>query len=143
MNSPAGIDPATVDAHRSLAVMRCHKSANDSFKLPASFHQNNLPSVFQETNSCNSLCYNLITIFLVGKNKPEEMDPDLFLPIVDHPRLPEKVRTFFRFGVPERGSKPKCNLGETFAKDEENRFLQRDDNENNGHLAKTIEETCC
>jgi len=35
-------------------------------------------------------------------NKPKEMDPDLFVPILEHPCLPQKVRTFFRFGVPER-----------------------------------------
>jgi len=28
------------------------------------------------------------------------MDPKLFLPVVDNKCLPEKIRTFFRFGVP-------------------------------------------
>lgn len=35
-----------------------------------------------------------------GPNKPESMDPKLFLPFVDHKCLPNKVRSFFRFGVP-------------------------------------------
>jgi len=30
------------------------------------------------------------------------MDPDLFIPIIEHQCFPEKIRNFFRFGVPER-----------------------------------------
>jgi len=40
--------------------------------------------------------------YFTGANNPEKANPDLFAPIVDSKRLPEKVRKFFRFGVPER-----------------------------------------
>ncbi|XP_076825675.1 sodium-coupled monocarboxylate transporter 2-like isoform X1 [Clavelina lepadiformis] len=38
--------------------------------------------------------------FVTGHNDPSKLDPRLFMPIVDHHILPEKVRNFFRFGVP-------------------------------------------
>jgi len=52
------------------------------------------------------------------------MDPDLFVPFLDHPCLPEKVRTFFRFGVPESESKLKSAEGKLIEK--ENRFAASD-----------------
>ena len=39
--------------------------------------------------------------FLKGKNDPKKMDPALFVPLVDNKMLPETIRKFFRFGVPE------------------------------------------
>ena len=38
---------------------------------------------------------------LSGANDPEKADAKLFVPFVDNKRLPEKVLTFFRFGVPQ------------------------------------------
>ncbi|CAK8694773.1 unnamed protein product [Clavelina lepadiformis] len=43
----------------------------------------------------------LIVSLLTGANKPKHMDPKLFVPFVDNKHLPDKIRTFFRFGVPE------------------------------------------
>ena len=59
-------------------------------------------------------------------NKPKEMNPDLFVPFLDHPCLPETVRTFFRFGVPERKSKPKWKAAKLFEKNEECRLPASD-----------------
>ena len=39
--------------------------------------------------------------YFTGTNKPTESDPKLFVPFIDNPCLPERVRKFFRFGVPE------------------------------------------
>ena len=39
--------------------------------------------------------------FSKGPSNPESMDPVLFLPLVDNEHLPEKIRKFFRFGVPD------------------------------------------
>jgi len=64
----------------------------------------------------------MFNTFHIGKNKPEEMDPELFVPILDNPCLPQKVRTFFRFGVPERKSKLKWKAAKLFGKDEECRL---------------------
>lgn len=38
-----------------------------------------------------------------GARNPSESDPKLFIPLLDNPLFPEKVRRFFRFGVPELG----------------------------------------
>jgi len=53
------------------------------------------------------------------------MDPDLFVPILDHPCFPEKVRTFFRFGVPESESTSKCEEGKLI-EIKQNRFAISD-----------------
>nr|XP_026696729.1 sodium-coupled monocarboxylate transporter 2-like [Ciona intestinalis] len=39
--------------------------------------------------------------FITGANKAEDMNPELFVPIIDNKIFPEKVRKFFRYGVPE------------------------------------------
>lgn len=36
------------------------------------------------------------------------MDPKLFLPIMNNKYLPEKLRKFFRFGVPEYKKESSC-----------------------------------
>ena len=36
-----------------------------------------------------------------GANKPSDADPRYFMPFIENEILPEKVRRFFRFGVPE------------------------------------------
>nr|XP_039273713.1 sodium-coupled monocarboxylate transporter 2-like isoform X1 [Styela clava] len=43
----------------------------------------------------------LIVSFATGRTHPSQLDPKLFIPIVDSNLLPYKVRKFFRFGVPE------------------------------------------
>ena len=58
-----------------------------------------------------------------GKNDPEDMDPILFLPLVDNKLFPESVRNFFRFGVPEY--EPKVETDEKHPKLlKENLFLK-------------------
>jgi len=64
--------------------------------------------------------------FYVGKNKPEEMDPKLFVPILDHHCLPDKLRIFLRFGVPEIENNDEWR-GELTQKDEESCFPASDD----------------
>jgi len=72
------------------------------------------------------------------------MDPELFVPILDNPRLPEKIRTFFRFGVPERKSKLNFKAGKSFGKDEECRLPASDvecmavGDEKNSDVVKTM-----
>ena len=39
-------------------------------------------------------------LLFAGANDPKEADPRLFTPFIDNRRLPESVRSFFRFGVP-------------------------------------------
>ena len=44
----------------------------------------------------------LIFSFTKGANNPQNADPELFVPIISNPVLPQKIRKFFRFGVPLR-----------------------------------------
>ncbi|XP_078481188.1 sodium-coupled monocarboxylate transporter 2-like [Ciona intestinalis] len=39
--------------------------------------------------------------FITGANRAEDMNPELFVPIIDNKILPENIRKFFRYGVPE------------------------------------------
>ncbi|CAK8683876.1 unnamed protein product [Clavelina lepadiformis] len=48
-----------------------------------------------------SLFVGLLVSFITGPSNPKSMDPVLFLPLVDNEHLPEKIRKFFRFGVPD------------------------------------------
>jgi len=57
------------------------------------------------------------------------MDPDLFVPILDHPCLPEKVRIFFRFGVPESGNKLTWKEGKLIEENEYRFFASHSDSE--------------
>ncbi|CAK8681466.1 unnamed protein product [Clavelina lepadiformis] len=47
-----------------------------------------------------TLVVGLLMSFLSGPKKPSESDSRLFQPFLDHPCFPQKIRTFFRFGVP-------------------------------------------
>lgn len=48
-----------------------------------------------------TLTVGLIASFITGHTPGSKADPKLFVPLVDLDILPEKVRKFFRFGVPE------------------------------------------
>ena len=54
------------------------------------------------------------------------MDPKLFVPILDHHCLPDKLRIFLRFGVPEIENNDEWR-GELTQKDEESCFPASDD----------------
>ena len=43
--------------------------------------------------------YHVCFAFL-GANKPSELDPKLFIPLIENEIFPASVRKFFRFGVP-------------------------------------------
>jgi len=94
------------DAYRTPIAIRSEKPTSNLVKLLSKFTWQHFSfSSFNERIAETSFCHFLINIFHVGMNKPKEMDPDLFVPILEHPCLPQKVRTFFRFGVPERREK--------------------------------------
>jgi len=42
------------------------------------------------------------TLLFIGANKPSEMDPILFVPLLDHSIFPASLKKFFRFGVAEK-----------------------------------------
>lgn len=42
----------------------------------------------------------LIVSFITGHRRPEESDPAFFMPLIDLRILPDRVNSFFRFGVP-------------------------------------------
>lgn len=46
----------------------------------------------------------------VGANQPKNMDPKLFVPLVDNINLPKNIRDFFRFGVPSDEKKMAVEL---------------------------------
>uniref|UniRef100_H2Z777 Sodium-dependent multivitamin transporter n=1 Tax=Ciona savignyi TaxID=51511 RepID=H2Z777_CIOSA len=59
-----------------------------------------------------SILFGLLISFISGANKPSESDPRLFVPLFDNKRLPEKLRNFFRFGVPELKEQHEANDAE-------------------------------
>ncbi|CAK8694692.1 unnamed protein product [Clavelina lepadiformis] len=74
--------------------------------------QDQKPALFYSLWSLSFLYYDLMGFFLTmvisllvsfvtGANKPSDADPRYFMPFIDNPIFPEKVRRFFRFGVPE------------------------------------------
>jgi len=38
----------------------------------------------------------------LGANKPSEVDPNLFVPLLSHSIFPARLKKFFRCGVPEK-----------------------------------------
>ncbi|CAK8683331.1 unnamed protein product [Clavelina lepadiformis] len=46
------------------------------------------------------LILGLFVSFATGANKPSELDPKLFIPLIENEIFPASVRKFFRFGVP-------------------------------------------
>jgi len=47
------------------------------------------------------IVFSLLFSIILGKNDPKKMNPLLFMPLVDNKNFSEKVRKFFRFGVPD------------------------------------------
>lgn len=45
--------------------------------------------------------YSKYLLLEIGANNPGDMDPKLFIPLIDNKLLPKMLRSFFRFGVPE------------------------------------------
>ena len=56
---------------------------------------------FSKIVLCVNLPFQSYFIENAGANKPSDADPRYFMPFIDNPIFPEKVRRFFRFGVPE------------------------------------------
>jgi len=87
--------------------MSYHKSVGKAFSYASNFSLTHIfYIIFSKSTAASTLVMSsFCKSFFAGNNKPEDMDPDLFVPIFDNPCFPKKVRTFFRFGVPESEKK--------------------------------------
>ncbi|XP_076800744.1 sodium-coupled monocarboxylate transporter 1-like [Clavelina lepadiformis] len=56
-----------------------------------------------------NIVISLAVSFATGANKPSDADPRYFMPFIDNPIFSEKVRRFFRFGVPEPSDHPEAD----------------------------------
>lgn len=59
------------------------------------------PFTFVTCGFLASIAVGTLVSLLTGFSKPSKASPELFVPILDNKILPEKIRKFFRFGVPD------------------------------------------